>query len=272
MDIESLLGHPVSVRISRNIQENDNARTLLFENIYGNNGPRPGQFLMIWVPGVDEIPMSVSVITDEHLGFTVVPVGPATNALAALKKGDWIGIRGPFGRGFLVVSGRVLVIGGGSGMASLKPLIHELIKNNADVTVIVAAKTKNSLLFNKELSKIKGIDVIVATDDGSLGHKALATEIAEGVLKQNKFDMIYTCGPELMMKHVYTLAVDHDTRIEVSLERFMKCGCGICGSCAMDPTGDLVCVTGPVFSGEKLSRLDEFGAYRRNSMGIKKLF
>lgn len=270
MNIENLLGYPTSVKLSKVIPENEIASTLLFENARAGNTPHPGQFIMIWVPGVDEIPMSVSIMNDSHLGFTVVPVGQATETLVTLKKGDWIGVRGPFGSGFTITSGKTLIIGGGSGMASLRPLIYELSRNNADVTVIIASRTMNSLLFYDELSSIKDIEVVVATDDGSMGHKGLATDIAEKILEVQDFDMIYTCGPELMMKRVHELANNHSIRMEASLERFMKCGCGICGSCAMDPTGELVCISGPVFSGEQLDTLDEFGAYYRNSMGVKK--
>jgi len=83
---------------------------------------------------------------------------------------------------------------------------------------------------------------------------------------------VYTCGPELMMFGLYEQIRGLNVRFQASLERFMKCGCGICGTCAMDPTGTLVCVDGPVYTQTQISEITEFGKYYRDAMGLKKTF
>lgn len=272
MEIEKLVGNPQSVRVSKVISDNERVRTLIFPVSQGGKSIQPGQFLMVWVPGVDEIPMSISLWNPPNAGVTVLPVGDATRALASMPAGQWLGIRGPFGNHFDVQPGKALVVGGGIGIAPLRFLVYRLREVGADVTLLIAARTAKDLLFVNELSKLPGkrLHVKTATDDGSGGFKGLATEAVEGLLDSADFDAMYTCGPELMMHGLHGLASLRGIRFEASLERFMKCGCGICGSCALDPTGDLVCLDGPVFSGERLSHLDEFGKYCRDSTGAKK--
>lgn len=234
----------------------------------------PGQFFMIWIPGIDEIPMSISAQDESSLSITVLPLGEATQKLCSLTAGDWIGIRGPFGSSFDMTSKKVLVIGGGVGMAPLRPLVYTLLKQNTEVTLLIAAKTKDELVFFNEYSGISSskFSLELSTDDGSLGYKGLATEAAKVLLQENEYDMLYTCGPELMMAGLYRLSQEFKTPVQASLERFMKCGCGICGTCAMDPTGHLVCVDGPVFRGEQLANFNDFGRYYRDAVGIKKKY
>lgn len=272
MRTERLIGNPSSVRISKVIEENSKVRTILFEQGAISTHSKPGQFLMVWVPGIDEIPMSVTFMDYPTVGITVVPVGEATEILASLKEGQWLGVRGPFGNGF-DIGGRALVVGGGSGLAALRPVIRQLTFSRPghieyQHTLIMAAKTESELFFYEEF-KYLGINIEIATDDGSAGFKGLATELAEQLVNKYDFSIIYTCGPELMMKGLFELAKRKEMQIQASLERFMKCGCGICGTCAMDPTGDLVCVEGPVFTGEKLAELTEFGSYHRDATGFK---
>jgi dihydroorotate dehydrogenase electron transfer subunit len=229
---------------------------------------------MIWIPGVDEVPMSVSLWDSPRMGVTVLPIGEATESLCAIKPDDWLGIRGPFGSSFTLDSKMALVVGGGVGMAPLRPLVYNLLGKDVHVTLVIAAKTKKDLIFYDEFSKVsdKKLVVRVATDDGSAGFKGLATEAVKEVLNEGTFDTMYTCGPELMMHGLYELVKDSKMEFQASLERFMKCGCGVCGTCALDPTGSLVCVDGPVYTGDTLSRISEFGKYHRDAMGVKKKF
>ena len=159
-------------------------------------------------------------------------------------------------------------------MAPMRPLVYDLLSTNADVTVLIAAKTKHDLIFFEEFSKISNdrLTVSVATDDGSEGFNGLATDAVKEILSGNVFDTVYTCGPELMMYGLYELVKDSKVGFQASLERFMKCGCGVCGTCALDPTGSLVCVEGPVYTGNILSKITEFGKYYRDAMGVKKKF
>jgi dihydroorotate dehydrogenase electron transfer subunit len=272
MDVEQLVGNPQSVRLSKIISDNEQVRTLIFPMPQGDKGVQPGQFLMIWVPGVDEIPMSVSLWNPPNAGVTVLPVGDATHALVSMSEGQWLGIRGPFGNHFDIQSGKALVVGGGIGIAPLRFLVYRLREIGADVTFLMAARSAKDLVFVSEFNRLAGkkLRVKLATDDGSAGFKGLATAATENLVDGAKFDTIYTCGPELMMAGLYKIANQRGIRFQASLERFMKCGCGICGSCAMDPTGELVCLDGPVFTGERLAQLNEFGKYCRDSTGAKK--
>ncbi len=271
MDIEKLMGTPTTVQVSRTINENKKARTLVFELPRANYSFKPGQFLMCWIPGIDEIPMSISLWNPPEVGVTVLPIGEATSVFSALSTGQRFGVRGPFGSGFSIECERALIIGGGIGMAPLKPLAYQLRENGIDATALMAAKTKNELLYVDELEGLvgDGFDVQVATDDGSAGFKGIATDVAREIFQNARYDTIYTCGPEPMMAKLHMFSKEMGITIQASLERFMKCGCGICGTCALDPTGDLVCVEGPVFTGNRLNAIEEFGKYHRDSTGVK---
>jgi dihydroorotate dehydrogenase electron transfer subunit len=151
-------------------------------------------------------------------------------------------------------------------------LLYTLLDSETEVTLVNAARTQSELIFQREFEGIKNakFTLEVATDDGSLGFKGFATEIVETILDEHEFDRLYTCGPEIMMAGLYYMALKKKIRFQASLERFMKCGCGICGTCAVDPTGQLVCRDGPVFTGEQLAKLTDFGKYHRDAVGMKK--
>jgi dihydroorotate dehydrogenase electron transfer subunit len=124
------------------------------------------------------------------------------------------------------------------------------------------------LIYEKEFKKL-GCEVKVATDDGSKGCKGFCTEPLEKMLKEHKVDCIYTCGPELMMYRIAEMARENKVDCQVSLERFMKCGFGICGQCCIDGTGLRVCKDGPVFEGKVALQHQEFGKYKRTASGIR---
>jgi dihydroorotate dehydrogenase electron transfer subunit len=228
----------------------------------------PGQFFMIWVPGVDEIPMSVSLIHGDVKGITFRKIGDATTALYHLKKGDNIGVRGPYGHGFSINGKHLLFVGGGTGIAMLAPIVEHARKKKLDATVIVGVKTKKELFFEQRLKRA-GATVLVATNDGTKGSKGFASDLANDILKKKTIDSIYTCGPEPMMKAVFT----HSKEIpfQASLERYMKCSLGICGQCCIGK-GLRVCVDGPVFDRTTLKNVDDFGVYKRDASGKKILF
>ncbi|MHA2602350.1 MAG: dihydroorotate dehydrogenase electron transfer subunit [Candidatus Thorarchaeota archaeon SMTZ1-83] len=269
--MEQLMGNPTAVSVTDVVKENKYARTLVFEHPAVEN-IHPGQFLMVWIPGVDEIPMSVSLLRPPLIGITVLPIGEATNALASMQKGQRIGIRGPFGTYFDSDCKSALVVGGGIGMAPLRPLTYELLDRGVDVVLLNGAKTKDELVYTQEFEAltINGFNLELSTDDGSAGFEGLATDAAKHILSSKTAEVLYTCGPELMLSGLHKLATEKKMGFQASLERFMKCGCGLCGTCAMDPTGDLVCIDGPVFNRSQLERITEFGEYHRDSMGLKK--
>lgn len=232
----------------------------------------PGQFAMIWAPGVGEAPMSLSVMDGEGLcGFTVKPFGSTSNALCSVKEGDLIGIRGPYGNGFTPIYGSCLLVGGGTGLAPLIPLARLLIEKGAAVTLLMAGRSGSDLLFLKDAEHLLSGSrhrVVVTTDDGSYGVKGMASDCAAELLERETYDMMYTCGPEAMMKKLFILAEAKVIPMQASLERYMKCGFGLCGSCVIGEF--LVCVDGPVFTSKQLREVSrEFGVSRRDSAGRK---
>jgi dihydroorotate dehydrogenase electron transfer subunit len=234
-------------------------RTLRFEY---RHIVRPGQFFMVWLPGVDEVPMSASYC-DGRKGITVKEIGPATKALCDLRSGDKIGVRGPYGHGYTLHEGRTLVVGGGTGMASLLPAVEEM-DDRSRVDVAIGARNLTELLF-VERAKAVSDNVRTSTDDGSDGLKGTAVDLAADMLTRGRYDFVLACGPEKMLFYLLPLLQKHSIRCELSLERYMKCGAGLCGSCALDEKR--VCVDGPVFTGEQVQRMIEFGRFRRNEAG-----
>ena len=225
----------------------------------------PGQFFMIWIPGVDEIPMSVSSITRTIKGITFRSIGDATCALYGLQKGDKIGIRGPYGTGFSLKGKHLLFVGGGTGIAMLAPAVEQARKKHLKATVVIGAKTKDQLFFEKRFQRC-GASVLVSTDDGSAGYKGYASELAQQVLRKKHIDAVYTCGPEPMMKTL--LSYCKAIFFQASLERYMKCAIGLCGQCCVG-NGLRVCCDGPIFNGEILRKVNDFGRYRRDAAGRK---
>jgi dihydroorotate dehydrogenase electron transfer subunit len=225
----------------------------------------PGQFFMIWIPGVDEIPMSVSEITKDVKGITFRKIGDATHALYHLKPGCKIGVRGPYGNGFKLTGKHLLFVGGGTGIAMLAPAVEQARKRKLKSTVIIGVKTKNDLFFEDRLRRFDAT-VLVSTDDGSKGYKGFASDLAKDVLKKEKIDAVFTCGPEPMMKTL--LSCCRTIPFQASLERYMKCSIGICGQCCVGK-GLRVCLDGPIFDGSTLRKVEDFGVYRRDAAGRK---
>jgi dihydroorotate dehydrogenase electron transfer subunit len=248
----------VPVTIARVKRETPSIRTFVFDKPFSF---LPGQFVMVWVPGVDEIPMALS----SENSITVQIAGDATAALFGLGPGDKIGIRGPFGNGFSRGE-KVLAIAGGVGAAPLLPLA----RSDCVMTMLLGARTEAELLFVDQLDECT--DVLIATDDGTLGVKGFVTTLMDD-LNLGAYDHVAVCGPEVMMRAVLTKVEEKGIshRSEFSLHRYMKCGIGVCGSCCVDPSGLRTCKDGPVFSGDNLLK-SEFGRYTRTASGRKKNF
>jgi dihydroorotate dehydrogenase electron transfer subunit len=256
------MNYPKVSKILETKQETTDIKTILFRF---EGKIEPGQFFMIWIPNVDEIPMSVSFLESEIKGITFKRIGDATNKLFNLKEGEKIGIRGPFGNGFKIKGKNILYVGGGTGISTITPSIEDVINKNLSPTVILGAKNKNELFFEKRIKRT-GADIKVATDDGSKGYKGFVTDLVSEIIKNKYFDQILTCGPEPMMKKLFDIT--DNIPFQASLERFIKCGIGICGSCCIGE-GLRVCKEGPVFKKEKLKYIKEFGVFKKDASGQK---
>ena len=229
----------------------------------------PGQFAMVWVPGVNELPMSVMITLEKgKAAFTIRKYGESSTALYNIKIGEQIGVRGPYGNSFSIKQGKLVLVGGGTGLVPLMRLLT-FLKPTDDVILIMGAKTKSEVFFEEMANKIlekNNHKVIVVTEDGSYGEIGLVTDILENICQTSKFDAVYTCGPELMMSKVVHIANSKEIFVEASLERMMKCGVGICGSCCVNDV--LVCKDGTIFEGKHLLSKSEFGHSHRNKAGI----
>lgn len=247
------------------VEHLDETPTIKTVRMDGRIDSQPGQFVMVWIPGTDEFPMSPSHI-GERFGFTYKVLGEGTKRLSAMAPGVKIGIRGPYGRGFTVRGRRVLVVAGGTGMACLIPMVEQAAAEGVAVDVVLGARTKTELLM-KSRCELAGAAVHVTTDDGSEGVKGFATERARTLLEAGGFDGVYTCGPERMIVGILEASKALGIPLQASLERYMKCGIGICDSCAID--GRHVCVDGPVFSGEELMAFSDLGKTRLGPSGAR---
>ncbi|HIP63375.1 MAG TPA: dihydroorotate dehydrogenase electron transfer subunit [Archaeoglobus profundus] len=225
------------VKVEKVIKYNENLATIVFNSYIPSY---PGQFVMVNVFGYEEIPLSLS----SPNSVTVKAVGETTRALVNIKPGEYLGIRGPFGRPFTPAR-KALIIGGGIGMAPLSYLYDFLIERGCEVDVIYGAKTSKELIFKDRFSKVE-----VATDDGSIGFKGNVVELIKSKgLDFDKYERIYCCGPKAMLKELCKLFKDQGVieKVEISLERYIRCGIGLCGSCVLE-NGLRVCVEGPVFN------------------------
>ena len=158
------------------------------------------------------------------------------------------------------------MIGGGTGLVPLMRLITFATSSN-EITLLMGSKTKDEVFFEEIAKKLKqNVTIIPVTEDGSYGEKGYVTDVLETLLEENTYDAIYTCGPELMMYKTVNLANEKGIFVQASLERMMKCGVGICGSCCMSQ--DLVCRDGTVFDGQYLAKNSEFGHLQRTKSGI----
>lgn len=258
-----------TVRIAKIVQETPNIKTFFFDK---RINAEPGQFVMLWLPGVNEKPFGFSYI-GKRTAVSVLKRGEFTEKMHSLKKGDLIGVRGPYGKGFRTEKiKKAVLVAGGCGIAVIRPLAERLKSQGAKLTSIIGARNKNNLFFEKELKRFG--EVIVFTEDGSAGRKGFVTEgLKEKFEKETKskgkknIDCVYSCGPEMMLLQVFKLCKEHKIHCQLALERYFKCAIGICGQCAIDDK--LVCKDGPVFDEKQLSTLKEFGRITRKKSGEK---
>jgi len=263
-----------TVKITNVSEETPMVKSFTFSDPLCANAS-PGQFAMIWIPSIDEVPMSLSMLNPRgrQAAITAERVGEATSALHKMRKGDLIGVRGPFGNSYAVTKAhKVMIVGGGTGLASLAPLVDKLTQETARITLLMGAKTNRELLFHDRMSQVlaktKG-QLIATTEDGTFGLRGLVTTQAEKLLnKGEKFDTAIACGPEKMMYKTFLLTEKFRLPLQASLERFMRCAIGICGTCTIGKYR--VCKDGPVFTGQQLREVqDEFGHWRRGFDGTK---
>lgn len=245
---------PVMARVLEIRDEAEDLRTLWLDR---DMAFHPGQFVMVWVPELDEKPYTVSAVRPGRVAVTVRRRGVFSSRLMDLRPGDQVGLRGPYGKGYVIKPGGVLVAGG-CGLAVLAPLKDAL----PAAPLIFGAKSRGELIYLDRFP-----DMLLCTDDGTAGHRGFPTDLLRPRLERGEVKVVYTCGPEIMMKAVFDLCEKFGVECQAALERYMKCGFGLCAQCTC---GDqLVCQDGPVFSNAALRRMDEFGRSARLKSGQK---
>ena len=219
----------------------------------------PGQFVEVRVDNSPSTflrrPISINLVDyqQNELWLLIAMIGDGTQQLGKLKVGDTLNCLYPLGNGFTLPndsSEKILLIGGGVGIAPLLYLGHEIKANKGKPTFILGARTKNELL---ELDLFQQLGrVFITTEDGSMGEKGFVTN--HSILQKEKFSSISTCGPKPMMMNVAQYAYANDIQCEVSLENKMACGLGAC-LCCVEKTVDgniCICKEGPVLNIKKL--------------------
>jgi len=259
---------PVTVHIKQVIEEAQGIKSFFLPC---RLNAKPGQFCMIWLPGVDAKPVGISYQTKEHIGVTVCAVGPWSKKVSELKEGDLLGVLGPYGNAFQIEGKSIVLVGGGYGTASLMLLAEEAQSKKMSITMIIGARTEAQLLYRQRVASL-GLNTVFTTDDGSFGQRGTTADVLASILKKQKVDAVYVCGPERMEKKVAELCRDSGVRSYISLERQMKCGFGVCGACSLDDSGKRVCVEGTIFPGEEVLEIKEFGHYHRDSSATKHHF
>lgn len=230
----------------------------------------PGQFNMLYLPGVGESAISMSGDPNRPDSWihTVRVAGNVTRELDRLRTGDTLGLRGPFGTGWPIEQlrgGDTIIVAGGLGMAPLRPLIYDLVKNrdqHGRIWLICGARDPAGLLFVNEYDdwRRSDIDIRLTVDRASAewrGNIGVVTSLVERLrfLRPDQTRLV-TCGPEVMMKYVASLGISRGIpaeRIWVSLERNMQCAVGLCGHCQLGP--EFICKDGPVLRFDRVRRL-----------------
>jgi dihydroorotate dehydrogenase electron transfer subunit len=250
-----------AVRVVERVEETPSTVTLRFRY---EPTAEPGQFVMLWVPGDDELPMSLSYTAGPTKGVTVKAMGDTSRRMRSVKEGDWLGVRGPYGNRFDLTPRSLLVVAGGSGAAVLAPAAEAARAGGSEVTVALGATRAPELLFRERFERM-GARVHVATDDGSEGHHGFVTAVAERLVAASRFDALWTCGPEVMMRKLVALGDAQHVPVVCSMERHMKCAVGLCDACALGAYH--VCTDGPVFTAAQLAGVPDFGRFHRDPSG-----
>jgi len=251
---------PRRAKIKEIINDSEKVRTFVLD---ASIIAKPGQYVMVWLPGIDEKPISVS--RADPLTFTIANRGPFTSRLFDLKVNDFMSFRGPFGNGFALRAVKnILLVGGGYGVAPLRFLAETALQKDIKPTMVIGAKTASDVILEEAFNDLK-VKTIVATDDGSKGVKGTCVDAARELMEKEKFNAVFSCGPEKMMVSLAHECAKHGVRCQLSLERYIKCGIGVCGQCCCD--GLRVCHDGPVFDARVLKAVDDFGKLARGPSG-----
>jgi NAD(P)H-flavin reductase len=261
--------YSIPTKIKEIIPETSNITTFILDGMPIEF--EAGQFAELAVPGIGEAPFTPS--SSPYAGdleFTIMKVGKVTDALFSLKKGDLVGVRGPFGKAYPMKEFKgkeIFIVGGGVGFAPLRSLFLALVHNIKDykkVYIRYGARTPQDLVYRKMISqwqKINGVDIELCVDvcdeswDGTVG---VVTVLLDDIPVDLNSAPAFVCGPPLMMKFVTQRLVEagfHHKNIYLSMEKNMSCGIGKCNHCRVGKF--YVCKDGPVLTWEDVKDIEE---------------
>ncbi|MGW5666156.1 FAD/NAD(P)-binding protein [Streptomyces sp. NPDC003758] len=256
----SIVTPPLPYRVADTRPETADTRSLELVPVGRELPPFfPGQFAMIYAFGVGEVPVSVSSLRGRHGGLvhTVRAVGAVSTALYRLRPGDTVGLNGPYGVGWdldAAADHDVLVIAGGIGLAPLRPVVHTVLERPAAYGrfgILVGARTPGDLVYPEEIDSWRGPARVAVTvdrpDPGWHGAVGVVTTLLDRFDIRPDRTCALVCGPEVMIRHTARALTGRGVpphRVQVSLERNMRCATGHCGHCQLGPL--LLCRDGPV--------------------------
>ncbi len=253
---------PLPFRVAERRQDTGDTWTLTLEPEESGFAVEPGQFAMVHVFGVGEVPISVSGPPErpgDPIVLTVRAVGAVSGAICASELGALLGLRGPCGNSWPIAeatAGDVVVVAGGIGLAPLRPVVlHTLAQRDSygAVSVLYGARTPADLLYTDQLEEWRSTIAVDVTVDAAeppwKGKVGVVPKLVATAEFRPEAVTAFVCGPEVMMHFTVQALRERgvpDERIMLSLERDMRCGIGLCGHCQLGPT--LVCRDGPVYS------------------------
>jgi len=260
---------PEVVRVAGTRRETADTWTLELEPPAGQDvwAYRPGQFNMLYAFGIGEVPISVSgsLRDGARLLHTVRAVGTVSSALARLKRGDSVGVRGPFGSAWPVeeaAGSDVLIAAGGLGFAPVRPALHALIARReryGKLILLYGSRSPEEILYRREIEDLRrrlDVDIQVTVDHATgawYGHVGVVTTLIRRAAFDPEHTVAMLCGPEVMMR--FTVAALRDAgvareNVYLSMERNMKCALGHCGHCQFG--SDFICKDGPVLRYDRI--------------------
>ncbi len=263
---------PQLFRVRRRRNETADTFTLELEPTNSSQAPSfsPGQFNMLYVYGVGEIPISISgdPTRPEILVHTTRAVGTVTQAMRKLRQGEILGVRGPFGNPWPVseaIGNDVVIVAGGIGLAPLRPVMYHVLSQRdryGKVALLYGTRTPEDILYRRELESWRGrfdLEVVITVDHALRGWRG-NVGVVTTLIPRLQFDRLNTvamvCGPEVMMRFTVLELLKRGLTTEniyISMERNMKCAVGFCGHCQFGP--DFICKDGPVFRYDRVRKL-----------------
>lgn len=239
--------------ITQNKKVSNDTYQITIKNKVISREAKPGQFVSVLCPPLlIRRPFSIAGIKEDTLTIIYKLKGQGTEFLSILTPGKMLDILGPLGTGFTIHNKQSLLIGAGVGTAPILFLYDELKKHNNKTTILSGFNT------SPNIEKLYSNDCLLITEDGSSGNKGQITSYIEKKLLSYKPEIIYACGPKIVLKYIVELAIKHNIQTEVALEEIFACGIGACMGCAIEIkendqiVNKRICKDGPVFKGEAI--------------------